>query len=56
MTGYVNLILGPAIPGAGGDGIQVGDSRLINKGSPEADKGHTCCPVSGDAPSTADQA
>lgn len=43
MVGYVNLILGSTIPGAGDDGIQVGDPRLIKKGSLEADKEHTCC-------------
>ena len=32
MVGYDNLIFGPAIPGAGGDGIAAGDSRL-NVGS-----------------------
>lgn len=37
MGGYDNLILGPAIPGAGNNGIAVGDSRL-NKGGLGATK------------------
>lgn len=28
MVGYDNLIFGPAVPGAGRNGIAVGDSRL----------------------------